>query len=142
MTIVVYRARQMACDSSVVHGGTRIHSIKKIWRVGNGLVGGAGTIGDLIRFVEWLRDGAIESEFTAGDYHAITVDPSGKLRAWEGIYPDPLDISDEYCAVGAGRDHALGAMFAGADARTAVRAAIRYDQSCAPPIRVYKLRDR
>ena len=129
----------MACDSSVLHGGTYIHRIKKIWRVGGGLVGGAGKIADLIKFVTWLKDGAIESEFRPGDYHAITVEPSGKVRAWEGLYSDPLDIEDEYCAVGAGRDHALGAMFAGADARTAVRAAIRFDNSCAAPVRVYRL---
>jgi hypothetical protein len=40
------------------------------------------------------------------------------------------EVLDEYFAIGSGRTEALGAMYAGADAITAVKAAIHLDTHC------------
>lgn len=140
MTTVAYKDGVMAADSAYWSDGTQILRGRKLYRVGGGLVGCAGAIAHWERFVEWLLDGAIEEEFPIGEFDAITVDPSGKARLWAGTIGEKLEMEGGYCAIGSGRDHALGAMAAGADAPLAVRAAAKHDQYTRPPFHSYRLR--
>jgi len=131
----------MAADSSCFADETHVYSIRKIFRVGGGLVGAAGLIVDIAVFVQWLRDGAIDGEYpkmTAME--AIVVNPQGRVCAYESEQADPVPVKAPYCAIGAGRDFALGAMHAGADAKNAVKAAIKHHSLVKPPVRVYKLK--
>ncbi|SRR5258708_5653940 len=140
MTVIAYRNGQMAADSSGWVGDTNAHTVWKVHRVGGGLVGGAGLVSPFENFVRWLKEGADEEEFPTGAYEAIVVDPTGRVTVWYGSGMPPIKSKDPYCAIGSGQDFALGALHAGADARGAVKAAIRHTATVKGPIRVYKLR--
>lgn len=143
MTVVAYRSGQMAADSSCFCGVTNVHGVKKIWRVGGGLVGCCGALSDIMMFVRWLRDGAADGEYPQMRcMEAIVVDPRGRVCSYEHASSEPIVVEGRYCAVGAGAEIALGAMHAGADARAAVRAAIRHSGQVMPPVRSYQLRSK
>ena len=142
MTTVAYdsRTQTMASDSSCFIGSTHILTMKKVWRVGGGLVGCAGDVADIMKFVRWIRDGADEDDYPEMEsLEAIVVNPDGVARAYENGHSQGMLIRDPYCAIGSGRDAALGAMYAGADAKTAVRASVRHTGQSKKPVRVYRL---
>lgn len=140
MTVVAYTRGVMAADSSCFIGDTAVHPAKKIWQVGGGLVGCAGDLYAMVAFVRWLLDGAIDEDYPNLSFEAIVVDPSGRVRAYDGGNPEPFDVKVPYCAIGSGRDFALGAMHAGADARGAVKAATVHHAQVKPPVRAYRLK--
>ena len=141
MTTVAYSKFTMASDSSCFIGQTHILSMRKVWRIGGGLVGCAGDVADILKFVRWLKDGADEDEYPEmASMEAIVVNPDGAARAYENGHSQGMPIRDPYCAIGSGRDVALGAMYAGAGARTAVQAAIRHTGQYKPPVRVFRLK--
>ena len=141
MTTVAYRDFSMASDSSCFIGSTHILSMRKVWRVGGGLVGCAGDVADIMKFVRWLKDGADEDDYPEMEsLEAIVIAPTGIARAYENGHSQGMLIRDPYCAIGSGRDVALGAMFAGSDARTAVKAAIRHTGQSKAPVRVFRLK--
>jgi ATP-dependent protease HslVU (ClpYQ) peptidase subunit len=143
VTTIAWRRPIMAADSSCFVGDTHVLTMRKVWRVGGGLVGCAGDVAEIFAFVRWLKDGADKDDYPEmKNIEAIVVDPFGTARAYEGETSEPMVIRNEYCAIGSGRDVALGAMFAGADARMAVRAAVRHTGQSKPPVRVYRLKER
>jgi 20S proteasome alpha/beta subunit len=144
VTTVTYdsHSKIMASDSSCFVGSTHILSMRKVWRVGGGLVGCAGDVADILKFVRWIKDGADEDDYPEmGSLEAIVVDPHGVARAYENGHSAGMLIRDPYCAIGSGRDVALGAMFAGAGAKTAVQAAIRHTGQSKAPVRVFRLKE-
>ena len=140
MTIVAYRNGIMAADGACWINDSQITRMQKIYRLKGGLVGMAGDVEVISQFIEWLKDGADEDEFPLGNYESIVVNPSGRVTLFEGGSYCPVPLRAQYAAIGAGIDYALGAMFAGADARLAVKAAIAYNAKCRGPISVFHLR--
>lgn len=141
MTVICFRAGQMAADSSCFVDDTAIHGMKKVHRIGGGLVGCAGNVASIDAFVRWLRDGAIDGDYPLMEsLEAIVVDPRGRVSAYDDNSAEPIEVRAPYCAIGSGRDFALGALHAGADARGAVRAAIKHHGPVKGPVRVYRLR--
>jgi hypothetical protein len=117
--------------------------MRKIWRVGEGLVGMAGDVGAMLMFLKWLKTSGGDDDwpaFRGRVMHALVVSPTGKIQLFESGGPEPCSTNDTYCAIGSASDIALGALYAGASARAAVRAAIKHHAQCKPPIRSYKLR--
>lgn len=141
MTTIAYARGLMAADSSAWVGETYAHKTRKLWRVGGGLVGMAGALIAMEAFVRWIADGAHEEDYPTGDYDAIVVDPNGRVSLYEGGGPDPVVSRDPYVAIGSGMMVALGALYAGADARAAVRAAIKHTGTSKPPVRWLQLRE-
>lgn len=132
----------MAADNSCWIGDSEVTRIKKIFRVKHGLAGMAGDVNGIAAFIEWLRDGAEEEDYPIGGYEAIVVDPKGRVTLWEGSGYCPVPLKGSYCAIGAGTDYALGALYAGASAPVAVRAAIRHNAKCRGPVSIYRLSGR
>lgn len=132
MTTIAYRSGVLAADTAMSRGGTHMGGIGKIIRRDDGamaaIVGVAALQGP---FFHWFITGEGGDNPTVpndGDVAAtgLIFRPGGLVEVYEcgGHYaftPDP------YMAIGSGRDAALGAMFAGADPETAVRAAIAHD---------------
>lgn len=141
MTTIAYARGLMAADSSAWVGEVYAHKTRKLWRVGGGLVGMAGSLIAMEAFVRWIADGAHEDDYPLGDYDAIVVDPRGRVSLYEGAGPDPVVSRDPYIAIGSGMMVALGALHAGADARAAVRAAIRHTGTSKPPVKYLQLRE-
>lgn len=140
MTTVAYRDGLMASDSSALVHETHVHPARKIWRVGGGLVGMAGSLVHMPAFVRWLAEGADVGEYPDGDFDAIVVDPSGRVSMYEGAGPEPIVVREKYVAIGSGAPVALGALAAGADARAAVKAAIKHTTGSKAPVRSLRLR--
>lgn len=140
MTVVAYRDGVLAADSAASDGDTIAHDIKKCWRIRGNLIGCAGFVTDITKFILWFRDGADEDEFPKmRDLSALMVTPDAKIYSYDQLGPAPTECTSKYVAMGSGGAIALGAMYAGADAVTAVKAAIKHSHGCAGPIRTLRL---
>jgi ATP-dependent protease HslVU (ClpYQ) peptidase subunit len=139
MTTIAFRDGVMAADSAAVMGDTIVHRMKKIQRMPNGaLAGFAGDVEQALALLDWLRDGQRGRKPKSKDVALIYVTPSGKILHYNGgrkAHP----IAEPYYAIGTGKDVAFGAMYAGADAKTAVRAAIKRDTHSRGPVQVMAL---
>lgn len=134
MTTIVVKAGRMASDSRLTvsseEGGDRIFTVRKIFRMKNGLVVGAsGENGPGLVFIRWaedlgkdglpnrgtperpeLMDGA-----SADDFQALVLTESGDLVSYDKFFvPEPidLDLNHGFYAIGSGAKAALGAMHA------------------------------
>ena len=141
MSIVVYSNGVMASDSLVVTNGTREGEVEKIFRMEkNGIVSLFGMVGDMNKltlFREWVES----LSKVAPKLNELTSKESS-LNAFSVISKNTgvFNVVDDYCvpysvkapfyAIGSGRDHALGALEAGATAVEAVQIAIKLDISC------------
>ncbi len=124
MTTIAYRAGVLAADSSCWVGSTHTHPIKKIFRVRELMIGCCGRVSDIHAFVKWIDHSADFEEYPRlSDFEALVISPDGKVRAFEPQSPDPIPVLGAYCALGQGSDFALGAMWAGASAVDAIKAA-------------------
>jgi ATP-dependent protease HslVU (ClpYQ) peptidase subunit len=140
MTTVVYRDGILAADTLVTQGGAvKVHGeYRKIRRIGDHLVGTSGGVADCERFVNWLMAGE-DAEPPKGEYAAIVVSPNGRVREIEGGHPLPRPRNAKFFAIGSGAPFALAAMYAGADAVTAVKIAAKIDTATGLPVRSIKL---
>lgn len=130
MTTIAYRDGVMAADTLLTSGhSNRDGFATKAFLIGSLLVAWAGSCPRGQAFVDWIRSGAPEGrEPSLGDEKGaailivmpddqfITVTHGGWER-WRA----------PYAALGMGSDYALGAMAFGADAESAVRAALRHE---------------
>lgn len=133
----------MSADSACMDQLTHVGGMRKIWRVGDVLVGIAGDIGAALHFLKWLKLNEPDEDWPqfAGHFHAMVVSPGGKISLFEDGGPEPCYTSDPYCSIGSGSDFALGALACGASPAQAVKAAIKHHGQCKPPVRSYKLKE-
>lgn len=142
MTTIAYRDGVIAADSLISMGDVRAGSVVKIVRVpGGGLAGAAGELGGMYRFLEWAHYGGEETtaDFAGCEIDGFLVRPDGTLLVTDslgGVSP----IKAPFHAVGSGRELALGAMAAGADAVEAVKIAVRFDTRSGGPVKKIALR--
>lgn len=123
-----------ASEDTIVQGGVR-----KIYVVDGGMVGFAGSLGNGLAFVEWLRKGADASDKPKldDDFCGIFVNTSGRATEYDSnLYSHR---AGKPAAIGSGAAAALGAMLAGKNATEAVRIACKIDPNSRPPIRSYAL---
>lgn len=138
MTIIAYRDGVLCADSQTNIGHRKGGRVQKIARSPDGSIGGASGDGDLTaHFVCWIEAGAVGTAppalATPGDGLGVLVRPSGAIFYWWGrndLYP----VEDEFLAIGAGDDIAIGAMAMGASARQAVEIAITWNRTCGGPV--------
>lgn len=132
MTTIAFRNGILAADTRSTSGETVTGSVVKIAKAADGsLAAAVGNSAYCYRYREWVTAGRIGDaplpvEKDGGDdAKGVLIDPAGKVWQFEsrGICP----IEAEYLAWGSGRDFALGAMFSGADAEAAVKAAAAHD---------------
>ena len=142
----------MAADSRVTMdseaGGSRVFDCEKLYRktIKNGrskhtvIIGLAGESEPGLVYLDWygsklpppqsLLDG--DADFTA-----LLLTPDGLFEA--GKYCRPERVLNKFYAVGSGAKAAMGAMYAGCNARRAVEIACLVDPYSAPPIRTMRL---
>lgn len=132
MTTIAYRDGVLASDSLGNRNGLR-RKVKKVYRVGDHIMGGCGNYQDCIAFVNWwpqrnereLSFRQYSGDKDAPDLYMIVVGPGG-AQAW-GEHLQPTDILDDFYAVGSGASAAMAAMHMGASAEEAVRIASLVD---------------
>lgn len=120
----------MAADTLGVMGDVR-RVCHKLHRVGDAIIGFAGSYADGLTFVEWWRDGCDlgkTPEFKiyrgtddAPDVSALVLTAAGVSLWTEHFQPTP--VVEPFFAIGNGVPAALAAMHMGADAPEAVRIA-------------------
>lgn len=131
MTTIAYRDGMLAADTAMCQGGVMMGHLVKIHRRGDGhMVGAAGDASYNARFSKWFLEGekGPPPEAKEGpDWldRGVIFRRDGSLHVFEPR--GDFRCSDEFYALGSGKEAALGAMFAGATAENAVRAAIRFD---------------
>jgi hypothetical protein len=139
VSTIAYANGLMAADSGIFINDCVLQDATKIHRIWNG--GIVGIVGDLEQsaaFAAWLKAGCKGRKPRTNTLDAILVEPSGKIWLYQGgnrAHP----MKETYHAIGAGDDLARGAMFAGADARTAIRAAMKHNAFTRGRIRTLSL---
>lgn len=132
MTTIAYRKGVLAADTGLTSGGGRNGRVFKIARRSDGkLAGACGTAVYMAAFLKWFVAYGDEPPEAKSDQHSIdkgvVISRDGVVTVYEPGGSFTIDDL-EYFAMGSGRPEALGAMFAGADAETAVFAAMAHDE--------------
>lgn len=140
MTTITYRDGVLAADSLATMGDTKAHGhYQKIRRIGDHLVGAAGSVADSQHFVDWLKHGDENVPPPKGNYSALIIDPRGRVREIENGSVLPVPRGAKFFAVGSGAPFALAAMYAGASAAEAVKIAAKIDTATGLPVKTLKL---
>jgi hypothetical protein len=141
MSVVVWRGDMLAADQQVSNSGVKQRTCKIEEFNGEALA----TTGDYSNgkiLIEWYKSGALPHDFPKFDSNTyadrlIVLTPTG-LRVYEGPHPITSYL-DGYAAFGSGMEAALGALYVGADAVQAVRAALHHSEGCGYGVNVIKI---
>lgn len=132
MSVVVWDGVTLACDSDMNDGQVKL-PFKKIWEQNWGkfrkLYGVCGPIHECMKLRAWVEQGLAPAEFPELSLETHLVEVTSSLAVFRYTNNGILNVTGKL-AVGSGRDFAYGAMFMGANAEEAVRAAIKYSASC------------
>lgn len=133
MSVIAFDGRYLAADSQGTCAGARLVATK-LFRLGNGDI--LGFTGDRelgLRLKDLWWEGRMLSDwpdFQKGDdWCRLVIATKGKVFTTEK-QPVLMPLESPYYAWGSGRDFALGAMAAGADAVRAVEAACTHSIEC------------
>jgi ATP-dependent protease HslVU (ClpYQ) peptidase subunit len=134
MTIICWDGHTLAGDKRN-NIGTGHLTTTKVKRIGDVLLGCAGSTGKIWEFQDWVARGRKpedcpifqrdEKEFV----EALLIDAQGRCWGYAET-PYPFLIENKFWAIGSGREFAMGAMFCGKTAREAVEVACALDTSC------------
>lgn len=135
MTVIVYRDGVMASDTMCRRGGLKTYGEVKMVRGADGSVhGGSGSVGAFSKYVEWVKGGEVGEMPLPGrdseghqSFGVMVARPDGSVWLLDE-HALTLDVAP--CAAGSGAEIAYGALFMGASAADAVRAAIHHADGC------------
>jgi len=138
MTTIALRNGVMAGDTQVTEGDTLVASgCRKVRRLRDGrLYGFSGDIEQGEIMLRALRKGEAPPKLRG--IKAILVYQDGVVSLWEGA----IWIKQQHApffAIGNGTDFALGAMAAGADAKQAVKIAMKFDTATGGRVQTVRL---
>jgi len=146
MTVIAFDGRYVAADKQATNHGHASRTTK-LFAVGPTAVAFTGDPSMGLALLQWWRspDRSL-AEFphkgikVSDDQGAtMVIFERGKhIRVFEGM-PVPITIEDDIYGVGCGRDAAMGAMLAGADAKRAVEIACKVDIHCGMGVDVIDL---
>lgn len=131
MTTIAYDGHTLASDSQVGDDVTKDpYGVKKIWKVGEFIIGCYGRYTSAIRFVDWVKSGMPDDARPSGlgDFGAIVI-KSGKRPVFYEDGVTPISLRGPLATGGSGGHYAMAAMLAGATAPEAVKIACRLDPS-------------
>lgn len=137
MTVIAWDGTQLAADKWTSFGSV-VGVTTKIHRVGDALVGGAGSTAVIKEMVEWIRRGCIAAEFPAVQRDVkegcsllvIRKVLRDRVILQYETTPYPLVIESPIWAIGTGRDLALMAMHLGETATSAVLLTAGFCSDC------------
>lgn len=144
MTVIAWDGRYLAIDAAGIAGGFTYRT-KKMDIVCNKpptVLAISGFLGHFEVLKEWyLEKGAVYAERPdfqkAADWSRLIVLEDGRLKWYEDTGPVYLHYPEQKMAFGCGRDFAIGAMAAGADAETAIRITCQNQEGCGKGVDVY-----
>lgn len=131
MTTIAYKNGILAGDKQTTHGKVSVRT-RKVHKIGDWLVGGAGDTAHLHEMHEWIREGmdpktlpAFQRD-TGSCVEILMVDKAGKLFMLENSHV-LYEVEQQFFAIGSGRDFALAAMHLGKSAPEAIEVAAQFD---------------
>jgi 20S proteasome alpha/beta subunit len=145
VSVIVWDGKSLAADRQWT-AGNLIRTTTKIWKHGDVLMGGSGTLTHVEALRNWVLGGMLPAKFPDlkcdQNYvpHFWLINRNGAVAKFEDT-PYPMTLRDPFFAEGSGRDFAYGALEMGADAARAVEIACKYDTSCGGGIDVLTFDD-
>ena len=134
MTTIAANRRMMAGDQRVTDGD-RSFRTRKIRRIGDAIVGAAGTGPAIGKFFQWLADGQQDDPpkmVKDDELDALVLTPAGLFCY--GTDCTAEEVLDDFYAVGTGAQAALAAMHLGCDPARAVAIACAVDNATGGPV--------
>jgi len=124
------------------NSGSVHFTTEKLFRMANGeVIGCAGDIREYTRFIEWYESGEFIDSWEPHEedtFEAICAYSNGCIHYFDNS-TRAIEIKNDYIAIGIAADVAMGAMYMGADADIAVKAACELNVWCRLPIRIEKI---
>ena len=132
MTCIAYRDGILAADTlSCTKYGSNPVFLSKIFCFRGVLYGSSGDTTETKIFRDWVEDDfAPPAPQIDQEISAIRVSPAAKISWSSGKSIRFIEIDAPYFAIGSGADHAMGAMWKGADAVEAVECAKQLSRWC------------
>ena len=163
MTTIVFRDGILASDSKMSFGGVYMGNYKKVFKVTmeenqsivdrllhreiikkEYLVGAAGSVPDIQEYLEYIFEGGREPNNDL-ECSIVTVEISDDggydIQYYGGGARLSHNVGGEYYAMGSGADIAYGALYHGATAEDAVRAAIHHDNGSGGAVQIVSFGD-
>jgi hypothetical protein len=138
VTVIVCDRKSMACDSRMSFGTEFATCDDKVQRIGNELLGCAGSTDAIFKFIEWYRTKGDRPEMPDDEnFEIVVLNAKGIWLYVNSLYP--IKILEPFYAAGAGSKAGKAAMLCGKTPKEAVAIAIKCDSSCAGPVRTYNL---
>ena len=135
VSVIAWDGKMVVADRQIMSDGLR-QLTKKIWRLKTGeVIGCVGGYENGLAVAKWYEDGADpdrwpDSQSDKNDWASLVVfKPDGSVIEFERL-PIAQPVMETFFAWGTGRELAIGAMAAGADAREAVCIVNRYSTTC------------
>lgn len=142
MTVIAYRDGVMASDSGAFEGDSVYPWSRKVASGADGALwgyAGCSAIGD--EFLKWVLGGYRGPRPLVGDadnnINVLVAHPNGRLRILTQHGEENFDTAP-FMALGGAASFAMGALFAGADAETAVQASIEFSKLAAGKVQVVR----
>jgi 20S proteasome alpha/beta subunit len=129
----------MACDSrSSYDNGEHYICDDKIIRLADELVGCAGEVGDIFKFLAWYRTSGEIERPELKDMEAVVLNRDGIFHYNSSTYGSR--VAQPFFAIGSGSMAANAAMWCKKSPTKAVEIACQLDKSTGGPVRTFKLK--
>lgn len=127
MTTVICDGESMAADSQQAGDFIDIIEVEKVYKVGDMLVGMAGSANTAALFIKWVKTGMLDDsfpKFEAKSFEAMILKDGVVLYYDDNTTGIPTGMPS---AIGSGGGYAIAAVLAGASVEEAVKIACRLD---------------
>jgi len=146
MTTAAWSAREgvLAVDTQVTSGNRKFRA-HKVARLGcGGLIAGSGNLADILKVQRWVQAEYSDDsrpdfgEGEDGEFECLIVKGDGTIWLLDDDL-EPLQVTDEFIAVGSGGPYAVAAMACGKSATEAVEIAAMFDAATSEPVVAWRL---
>ena len=141
LTVACYRNGTLASDRAIATSNDLIFGYRtKIRRTNGKLIATCGQSQNGVAFQEWFEAGEPEDKKPDldNDFSALVIEPDRTIKLYNNKLYAYVSETD-YAAIGNGDHCAMGAMFMGASAEEAVRAACAHVLGCGGGVDVLRL---
>lgn len=136
MTTIACTPRVMASDSQATDENGISH-VTKMWEVGNGVLGFAGTFHAGYKLYQWLLAGQAGDPPDMKDSVALFID-GRQIWCFDGV-TSPYPIDDKNAAIGSGAMAARACMLVGCSPEQSVKIAAKVDPYTGGKIKVLEV---
>lgn len=143
MSVIAWDGKTLAADKQSTYGEQR-SVVTKIFRVPQGLLGVTGKTEHMKPLLNWFNNFEVPELFPEfqkdpeENSAVLLITKERKIMCY-GAQVDPFMIEQPMYATGCGKDFAMGAMLAGADARRAVEITCQLNVYCGMGIDILTL---